>query len=275
MQHLIDSMKIESCIAGTVVYPPGGTYGPRLYREIQLFLLHTGTVVVEVDGVEYEMVPGQMTLLTPDREVYFDFDKSESSSHSWITVDPISGLEPALLQELECLPRLMPISEQMNRLVDLSVVQQKEAVPEHLEVVKSLARAALQLYAAESVNSAAAFANLIIHAAKTFIAENYAESLTLQDLADEVRISQSQLVRLFRLHERMAPIAYLWRYRVSRGINLLRTTGLSVGEVSERCGFKSSYHFSRQIKRHTRRTPTEIRSSYWRADVRLNEMKEE
>ncbi len=36
-------------------------------------------------------------------------------------------------------------------------------------------------------------------------------------------------------------------------------TGLTVAEIAYQCGYKNSYHFSRQIKTSYGRPPTEIR----------------
>lgn len=40
------TFEVKDCYAGTVIYPPGGTYGPRQQVEIQLILLHSGTMMM-------------------------------------------------------------------------------------------------------------------------------------------------------------------------------------------------------------------------------------
>ena len=51
-------------------------------------------------------------------------------------------------------------------------------------------------------------------------------------------------------------MAYLWERRIAAGIDLLVQTGLPVGEVAARAGFKSIYHFSRKVRQHTGLAPT-------------------
>jgi transcriptional regulator GlxA family with amidase domain len=58
-------------------------------------------------------------------------------------------------------------------------------------------------------------------------------------------------------------MAYLWQRRVATGVDLLANTGLPVGEIATRTGFKSVYHFSRRVKEHTGAPPTEVRRSSW------------
>jgi transcriptional regulator GlxA family with amidase domain len=61
----------------------------------------------------------------------------------------------------------------------------------------------------------------------------------------------------------MTPIKYMWHYRLNQGLELLRSTGLSIGEIAERVGFKTSYHFARMIKQETCKTASEIRRESW------------
>jgi len=46
-------------------------------------------------------------------------------------------------------------------------------------------------------------------------------------------------------------------------VDLLANTGLPVGEVARRSGFRSVYHFSRRVKQATGMAPTELRRRGW------------
>ncbi len=58
-------------------------------------------------------------------------------------------------------------------------------------------------------------------------------------------------------------MAYLWRHRVAHGVDLLTHTGLPVGDIAVRSGFKSVYHFSRRVKEQMGRSPTALRRERW------------
>ena len=75
--------------------------------------------------------------------------------------------------------------------------------------------------------------------------------------------SPAHLVRRFRAELGVTPIAYLWQRRVATGVDLLANTGLPVGEIAKRTGFKSVYHFSRRVKEHTGASPTQLRRESW------------
>jgi AraC family transcriptional regulator of arabinose operon len=71
-------------------------------------------------------------------------------------------------------------------------------------------------------------------------------------------------VRRFRAELGTTPMAYLWQRRVATGIDLLTHTGLPVGEIAARNGFKSVYHFSRRVKQQAGMPPTAVRRQRWR-----------
>ena len=58
-------------------------------------------------------------------------------------------------------------------------------------------------------------------------------------------------------------MAYVWARRVDAGVELLSGTGLPVGTIAERCGFQTSFHFARRVRRATGATPTEVRRRAW------------
>jgi transcriptional regulator GlxA family with amidase domain len=70
-------------------------------------------------------------------------------------------------------------------------------------------------------------------------------------------------VRRFRAELGVTPMAYLWQRRVATGIDLLTNTGLPVGDIAARTGFKSVYHFSRRVKGQAGAPPTQVRRNVW------------
>ncbi|MCC5845621.1 MAG: substrate-binding domain-containing protein [Verrucomicrobia bacterium] len=53
--------------------------------------------------------------------------------------------------------------------------------------------------------------------------------------------------------------AHIWKLRMDRAKELLRTSNLPLGEVAEQCGFASPYHFSQKFKRDLGLTPGAFR----------------
>ena len=58
-------------------------------------------------------------------------------------------------------------------------------------------------------------------------------------------------MRAFRAEHGTTPMAYLWERRTALGIDLLSHTGLPLKAVAERCGFRTTHHFSRRVRAAT------------------------
>ncbi|MEK0315808.1 AraC family transcriptional regulator [Cohnella sp. 56] len=254
--------QVRYASAGSIVYPPGGRFGPRIQQDIQLVLLYTGQMNVAIDGRTLHVLPGHAVLLKPGHEESFAFSRTEESWHRWIAVH-LDPLEAHTRDALYRLPEVLPLTEEMNRLTDL-LLNLQSYLPGDMPVVRSLGLAALHLYPTESMRmSEQREKHPSVHLAVAWIREHYAEEISLSDLAACAGLSSEHLLRLFKQHEQTTPIHYLWRYRIERAIELLATTGLTISEIASRCGFKTSHHFARMIKKTTGRTAKEIRQSSW------------
>lgn len=89
--------------------------------------------------------------------------------------------------------------------------------------------------------------------------ENYAEELTLDELASVACMSRRSLTREFKRAMNCTPIEYLLRLRIHHAIELLSNDSLSITEVAFRVGFQDSNYFTRQFRAITGANPREMR----------------
>ncbi len=89
----------------------------------------------------------------------------------------------------------------------------------------------------------------------SYIYENYADSVTLEDISKAANISRSEAGRCFRKYMGCSPIDTLIRYRLQAAHRLLSEKTLSLKEISFACGFNSVNYFSRQFKKVYGYTP--------------------
>jgi AraC-like DNA-binding protein len=83
---------------------------------------------------------------------------------------------------------------------------------------------------------------------------------TIAALANEVGISRSVLAERFRRYLSETPIAYLTRWRLQLGAQLLTTTSTSVAHIAGEVGYESEASFNRAFKREFRLPPARFRS---------------
>ena len=92
-----------------------------------------------------------------------------------------------------------------------------------------------------------------------YIEREYASDLTVKAIANVAGVSADYLTRQFKLVLGIAPLDYLRRYRFARAMELLQKN-IRIVEVSEKVGFRSLAHFSREFKKELGLTPSQYRA---------------
>lgn len=93
----------------------------------------------------------------------------------------------------------------------------------------------------------------------SYIYENYAQTVTLTDIANAANISRSEAGRCFHSYLGCSPVEALIQYRLQTAQRLLNETTLTLQEISFACGFHSANYFSRQFHRVYGYSPGEKR----------------
>lgn len=83
-----------------------------------------------------------------------------------------------------------------------------------------------------------------LHRVIEFMAQRFAEPLTLDQLAAEACVSKYHFVRLFREKVGQTPHSYLTDIRLDCACQMLLATDLPMAEVASACGFARPSHFS-------------------------------
>ncbi len=91
----------------------------------------------------------------------------------------------------------------------------------------------------------------------TYIYENYADPVTLEDISRAANISRSEAGRCFRKYMGCSPIDALIGYRLQTAHRLLSEKTLTLQEISLACGFNSVNYFSRQFKKNYGYAPSQ------------------
>lgn len=98
--------------------------------------------------------------------------------------------------------------------------------------------------------------------AVNYIKHHFREDLTIPHLSKLCRISVSQLHRNFKEHFRQTPLQFILKLRIQAACKLLRSTSLSIREISQECGFPDQNYFARHFKLVTNINPTEFRKQF-------------
>ncbi|NJL56933.1 response regulator [bacterium] len=101
----------------------------------------------------------------------------------------------------------------------------------------------------------------LVRSAMAFIHEHFAETISRQDIAQHVGLSEDHLTFCFRRELGTTPIAYLQRYRINQSKHLLKETQQTITEIASNVGFSDSGYFSRIFHREVGISPEAYRRS--------------
>ena len=94
-----------------------------------------------------------------------------------------------------------------------------------------------------------------------YIANHYAEDISLESLAKSGNVGKSECLRCFKASLQTTPYKYLMEYRLSKAADLLKTTDLPIGLISENVGFHQVSHFGKCFKEKTGYSPKDYRKN--------------
>jgi AraC-like DNA-binding protein len=89
---------------------------------------------------------------------------------------------------------------------------------------------------------------------------NPAHPWTIASLAREAGVSRSVLAERFRHYLREPPMAYLTRWRLQLGAQMLASTSYSVAQIASEVGYESEAAFNRAFKREFETPPARFRA---------------
>lgn len=94
---------------------------------------------------------------------------------------------------------------------------------------------------------------------KQYIDKNYTKNITLNDIADNLYISQYYMSHIFKNETSYSPINYLIHCRIGQAKVLLLTTDLKINEVAKQVGYENSNYFTMLFKKITGESPKQYK----------------
>lgn len=92
-----------------------------------------------------------------------------------------------------------------------------------------------------------------------YINNNYRMNLTLEQIAEDMCVSERQLIYMFRSNIEMTPINYINKFRISNACELLKRDDLKVEEIAEMVGIEDEKYFTRMFTKWKGVSPREYR----------------
>lgn len=101
----------------------------------------------------------------------------------------------------------------------------------------------------------------IAHTIMQLLLSDYAQKLTLKDMAEAANCHPVHAIRCFQDEYGTTPNKALIATRLNEAEKLLKSTTLTCEEISKTVGFSSPYYFNKVFKKHFQITPLQYRKS--------------
>lgn len=95
-----------------------------------------------------------------------------------------------------------------------------------------------------------------------YVENHYMDKITIEDMANEVGLSQSHFMKYFKNTMGTSFIDYLNEYRLTMASRLLVSSESSILDIAAEVGYENLSYFNRTFKKRFEMTPREYRKKY-------------
>ncbi len=96
---------------------------------------------------------------------------------------------------------------------------------------------------------------------RQYVEDRYAEHISLSEAAQISGLQMSSFCAFFRTAVGIHFTDWLRQVRISKAIELMKNSGLSIARIAHDVGFVEMITFEREFKKHTQMTPRDFTES--------------
>lgn len=235
---------------------PDKTFGPIIRDDYHVHMVLHGKGYLKMNGKTYTVTDGQIFTTFPDVEVYYYSDPKDPWYYTWIS---FGGIRAAYFLEKAGITLEHPVRDAyMDSGAFLNIAEKilnhHELIIENellrtsflYEAIALLVKSYSEQHPRKNLNSYPS--DVYVNSALDYIHRNYAR-IQVSDVAKHIGISRYYLSRIFKNKMNISPQTYLLNYRLEQAGNLLRTTNMTVQEISDEVGYTNSFSFSESFKK--------------------------
>lgn len=254
------------CYCGHARCEPLHSYGPAVRPNYLLHYILEGSGVYHVEDQEFSLQKGEGFLIEPNKQTFYQASEEDPWTYLWIGFDGAkcgSCLRSLGLGEGRLTFRCEDGGE-LLKLVESMLAYNKSDTEADFMLQSLLCRFFACLAKGISREPERRLTkrereNLYIHQAMEYIRNNYANGITVADVASYVALNRSYLFTLFRRVLGVSPQECLAQFRLTRAKEQLTLTDASVANIAMSCGYQDPQVFSKAFKQQFGITPVKYR----------------
>lgn len=248
------------------------TFRPAGRTDYLMLLVISGLVEIHIKGSPYLCPAGTAVLYGPNQSQRYQhlFDTNPASMWIHFTGEEVDNMLKRLHLQTESFYKIAYPGNLANLITDLiSELQNKDLF--YAESASLILQNILLYVAKNSIpyhNTQPDLPNAHSYEIKvpvdvskivTYLNTHYTETLEIGEIAEQLHLSHSRLIALFKKFETVTPKQYIINLRIRKARELLENSSLSISEIATTVGYPNALYFSRIFKKNTGISPTQYR----------------
>lgn len=245
------------------------------HDSFEIIYLHQGEIEVELENIKYDLKSGDLLLIKPLELhlirnksnihlviIYFkpEFISYGKNQSFFLQLDFLSGENTKQIYKIddEIIDSVFNIYEEYASKKFTSALMVKADI---LNLLSWITRNSKELANTHENTSQHSRQNKIKKVIN-YVNQNYKENITLKDMAKLFNISYSYLSKEFKRLTNMNFNTYLNKIRTDNSKFLLKTTTLTIAEISQKVGYSGQSYYTEQFTLLNNISPLKFREQF-------------
>ena len=226
--------ELNPLITGYEKCDAGHSYGPSVREYYLLHYIKSGCGVYKCNENTYTLRSGQVFLIKPEEQTYYQADYSEPWEYIWI------GFDGTLSEKFDSLPYVFEMKSRL--FYDILLCQGFTNCKEEFLTAKLF-----EIYC-ELFDSIGKPRKDYVRQVCDYINFNYANDLSVQSMAEMLKLERTYFSKIFKekMHESVQD--YIINIRLNKALGFLEN-GSNVSEAAQLCGYHDVFNFSKMFKK--------------------------
>ena len=264
------NIELNLYTCGVETCESGHSYGPALRSGYMIHYVLKGKGIFKVKGKTYHLEKDQGFLIEPNVLIYYEADKESPWEYTWVgfngtkAKDYLNRTNLSIDNPIFSFPKTNDLLDSMSNIIIASKIGSNKNL-----IILSKLYEFLYLLCENFPNHKLITADrskTYIEEALLFIQQNYANNISIQDVANYICIDRSYLHRLFKKFINNSPQEYLLSLRMEKATSLLTNSTLKISDISRSVGYTDSLLFSKTFKKSKGISPSEFRAKNSKTD---------
>ncbi len=226
---------------------PDKSFGPAVRTHWLIHYVVSGQGLFQIGENTYNVKVGEMFVIPPFVETYYEADKENPWSYIWIGFTAKSDIT--------------------KHLTDIMKYPEAEKIFNSMKKCENYTSGRSAYLCAQLWNLFALFTEGkdekkdYVDTALEFIHSNYMEDITVEKIAKFLNLDRTYFSVIFKKQTGLSPKQYIVSHRMKIASSLLTKKHTEISVIANSVGYTDLYNFSKMFKRHFGVSPTKYRKS--------------